>query len=97
MARITEKQSLVLERDEALKYIKNLRGKVRYQVFVSCFLPTEGNKGFEGSTCISVSRKDMIKIIGKACSETLSKRGAKVKLKARPSEYSDGLSFVTLY
>lgn len=97
MARITKNETLILERDEALSYIKNLKVKVRYQVFVHPFLPTEGDRGFEGCACLNISRKEMIRVVGSACSKTLADRGAKVKLKTSVSEYSDNQTYITLY
>lgn len=82
---------------DAQRFVRNLGGRPRFQVSVRCFLPTEGDRGFEGSTCISISRQEFIKVLGDVGRTFVDKRGAHIKLDVTPAKEIDGLSFVYLY
>ena len=90
---------LVLDIDEALKFVRNAEGRVRCQVRVSAFLPTDDKMGFEGSTFIHVSRETMLKIIEDVGVNLCRKRGAKIKLRcdAEENPLYRGLCFISLY
>lgn len=101
MAHIRKDEELVFTKDEALAYITNLDGKPRFQVFVRADLPTSKDVVpqptiFEGSTCISVSRKTAKQIITDML-RGLDARGAHVRLSVRAPSMGSQLSFVTIY
>lgn len=89
----------VMEIDNALKFVRNAEGRVRCQVKVSAFLPTDEEMGFEGMTFISVSRETMLKVIEDVGENLCRKRGAKIKLRCNADEdpTSRSLVFISLY
>lgn len=96
MAAITEDKELELTAAEAVKFVKNATGKVRFQVRIEAYLPCGEGQHFPGMTYLSISRADMLKIIPDICSPTLEARGAKVTLRlSAPGQYGD-LSFICL-
>lgn len=66
--------------DEAYRFARDLKGKVRYSLMVTAFLPTTEDKGFEGMTFIRVTRRQFLEAMKNTCSKTLEERGAKVRL-----------------
>lgn len=81
---------------DAQRFVRNLEGRPRFQVHVNCFLPTSDDRGFEGSTCISISRQEFIKVLGDVGRTLVDKRGARIVLNVTPADRPDGLSFVHL-
>ena len=96
MAKITEKKSVELSVADAVSLVKNANGRVRFQVRIQAYLPCGEGKVFDGITFLSISRTDMVDTIKGICSETLERRGAKVRLGLTPAERPDGLSFICL-
>lgn len=96
MAKITRKETLLLTRTEAHNLIKNADGRVRFQFRVTSFMPTEGDKGFEGLTYISLSKKEAMSTVLHLLSETLQARGARLQVETHPANYPGGLSFITV-
>lgn len=77
---VTEDAVLVMDRDEALKLVRDVKGRCMFMVHVQAFLPTADNMGLPGMTVIQVSRKEMLRVIKDACSDVFVRRGAKVRL-----------------
>lgn len=77
-----EEQILVMTREEADKFIRNFKGPVRFSVMPTAFLPIpdSDNKGFDGIAFLSVSRAEFRKVVFNMLSETLQKRGARIRL-----------------
>jgi len=97
MSRITKEDKLAFDSvADAQRFVRNLEGRPRFQVRINCFLPTEDDRGFEGSTCISISRAEFIKVIGDVGRTFVDKRGAKIRLVVTPTSERCGLSFVYL-
>jgi hypothetical protein len=103
MAKITKKEKLVLTRAEAYSLIKNADGRVRFQLKVSAFLPipeeldeNSANMGFEGCTFISVSREVALKVSQELLSETLERRGGRLRIETDPADSERGLSFISI-
>lgn len=81
----------------ATAYVKSLRGKVRFQVMVEAFLPTEGDRGFPGSTFITIPKAQFIQVLDSMGFTFVDARGGRFVLRVTGSERKDGLSFVSLY
>lgn len=88
---------LELPLEEALSFIKNADGKVRFQLMVHAFLPTKETLGFPGQTCITVSRSAMIEAVENMGRTLCTHRGAKVRLHCTGAESKDDLSFIAVY
>lgn len=86
MAKVTKEEVRICTRQEAHSIIKNADGKIRFMVKLSAFLPTDGNRGFEGITFITVSKKEAAKIVLDLLSETLEGRGGRLRLHMKPAE-----------
>jgi hypothetical protein len=98
MAHIRNDDKLTFDKTEnAIRYVKNLDGRVRFQVNVTAFLPTENERGFEGSTFITISRATFQKVIADMGRTLVDDRGAKIVLRVTASTGYGGLSFVSLY
>ena len=100
MTRITQDQELEFSTvADAQRYVRNLKGRVRFTVFVRCFFPTDQQMGFEGSTCIGISRKEFIKVLKDTGSTLVYKRGGRIQLrvKAADPEFFSSLASVTLW
>lgn len=100
MAKITKEEVRTCTKDEALSIIKNADGRVRFMVGVSAFLPVNETQGFEGYTCLSVSRSDAMTVVRGMLSDTLEARGARIKLHLTPPDPRfttvGGLSFIRI-
>ena len=100
MPRIKEDAKLEFNTVESAQdYITSLRGKVRFQVNVTAFLPTTDGRGFEGSTFVSISKADFLRVLGDMGRTLVNERNAKLVLRvsAPVNGRKDGLSFVALY
>lgn len=60
--------------------------KIGYGIFCHPFLPTEGDKGFEGCVLVHVSKAEFLRCAQHAL-ERLSERGAKINLRIPTSDY----------
>lgn len=95
---ITKDEELIFEdAKKAAAFVRDLKGRVRFQVMASVFLPTAEDRGFENVACISISRKQMMEVICSTLSPTLQSRGAKIKLRLTAPTGGSGLSFVAVY
>lgn len=83
--------------DEALGTIKNADGRVRFQLMVHAFLPTDEGRGFDGQACITVSRKDMLKAVADMGKVLCTDRGAKIRLHCTAATCKGGLAFIAVY
>lgn len=92
---ITEDAELILDRDEALKLVRDVKGRCSFLVHVEAFLPTSDSMGLPGSAVISISRKEMLRVIRNACSNVFVERGAKVRLYLHKPDYEGGSAFIT--
>lgn len=66
--------------EEAVKFVTNLHGRVRFSVKVDAFLPTEDDKGFPGMTFLSVSRTQMCDAIRGMGRVLVDERGGRIRL-----------------
>lgn len=87
---ITEDKTLVLEYTNAVKLVKSLKGRVRFQVNISAFLPTEGNMGFNGWSSILISRTKFLEVL-EGYQFLCENRGAKISLKLYAPSYGSEL------
>lgn len=95
---ITKDEELIFEdAEKAAAFVRDLKGRVRFQVMARVFLPTTEGRGFESVACITISRKKMMEVIRSALSPTLQSRGAKIKLRLTAPSGGSGLSFVAVY
>lgn len=97
MAYITKQETLDLSLEDAVLYLRRVYGRVRFQLKVSAFLPTQNDRGFEGVHFISVSRNQMIETVEQMGRVLCTDRGAKIRLHLTPPTREGGLSFVSLY
>jgi len=96
MAKITKNETLNLTRAQAVSLIKNADGKVRFTVYLRGWLPVDEETGFDGMTCISISRTDAIRAVEGMLTNSLEERGAKIQIKTSAPSYDGGLSFITI-
>lgn len=104
MAKITFKEVHTFKLEEALRFLRNADGRVRFQFRVSAFMPIETDgpegpdvgKGFEGVTYITVSKKQALLLAAGLLSPTLEKRGARLRIETDPPTHVGSLSFITV-
>lgn len=82
--RFTEKAELLLDREEALHFVKHAKGAVQWGFQLTAFLPTSEDRGFEGISFIHVSRKEALNKVAGLLSQTLSERGARMRFHITP-------------
>lgn len=80
--------------EAAARYVKNIKGKVRFQLMVHVFLPTTEGRGFPGQTCITVSRTQFIEAVRGMGTTLVDERGGKIVLRI---DKSYGLIYVAMY
>ncbi|HEY7822708.1 MAG TPA: hypothetical protein VIG24_07750 [Acidimicrobiia bacterium] len=83
--------------EEAVKFVTNLHGRVRFSVKVDAFLPTEGEKGFPGMTFLSVSRSQMCDAIRGMGRVLVDERGGRIRLHLTAAKHEGSLAFVSFY
>ncbi len=81
--------------DEAVRFVKNIRGKPRFAVRIESFLPTSNGKGFPGSTYLGVTRPQFIEVIEGMGRVLVDDRGGRVVVECKAPTYSS-LSFISL-
>lgn len=78
--------------DAACKFVRNCGKGTKFMVFVRAFLPTDENRGFDGSAALVVSRADMLKVIQDVGRTLVDKRGGRIVLRVN---YPDELTRAT--
>ena len=76
-----ETTKTTMTKAQALKTIRNAPKGSSFMVSLSAFLPTTEDRGFEGSACMMVSRKAMLKAIDELLRDGLVDRGAKIEMR----------------
>lgn len=98
MARITTDDNIEFTTiDAAVRFVKNLDGRVRFSVKVEAFLPTEEGRGFPGMTFLSVSRAQFIQALKGMGKILVDERGGKIVLRRTAPTSERGLAFVSFY
>lgn len=98
MARITTDDNIEFTTiDAAVRYIKNLDGRVSFTVKVEAFLPTEEGRGFPGMTFLRVSRTQFIQAVRGMGKVLVDDRGGKIVLRRTAPNREGGLAFVSFY
>lgn len=95
-----KKEKLFTTIADATRYVRNMKGRVRFQLMVHAFLPTEEGRGFNGTTCISVSRSQFVQALEGMGTTLVDQRGGKIKLRITKSSFDstdNSLIFVSLY
>lgn len=73
-------------REEADKFIRNQPDRVTFFARLGAFLAVgDGSRGFEGSGCLEVNRKQARKAAESLLSETLQERGARITISWYPN------------
>jgi len=99
MSRITKDEELFFNSTaEAVKFVRNLENRVRFQVHICAFLPIpdEEGRGFQGGTCITISREKFMEALNDVGRVLVDQRGAQINLSVTPAERENGLAFVVL-
>lgn len=102
MAKISKQETRVLTSAEAVALVKNVDGRVRFQVKVSAFLYTETRedgsaRGYEGLTFINISRAEMMRVIPNLLSRPFEEKGARLHVRLDPPMFEGTAATVSVY
>lgn len=94
---MTEQVSHTVTLQEAKKLIVGVKGKKRFSLIATSFMPTNEDRGFEGTAGITVTHKQFLTAIEHMLSESYANRGAKLRIHISPPRFDGYATNISTY
>jgi hypothetical protein len=82
---------------EARKIISKIKGQKTFALMAHSFMPTSVDRGYEGGSCIVVTKAAFLKVIADMLSPAYAEKGAKLRLHVSEPMFPGHATFISCH